>query len=186
MPNDIMGSYDLFDIKGRLFHFYPLRDLDFSALDAWVSWRLEKRSEAISVDGFSELRTVQGIAQILYWSVHRDCLDTVIQLAEFIGSEWNSDCDSIWDKWYKLNFEEGDHSTIELPELDEKQEKPNNSNALYTQLAYLYKWTSRQIAELTPYQQLVYVTRGRQRKKTLQFATEEEYQKWMIAKKHGQ
>lgn len=187
MANDIIGGPELIDIKGRLFQFSPLNDFEFAAIDAWVSWRLERRCEAISDDGFSQLRTVAGVAQILYQSVHRNHPDTVVQLAEFIGAEkWDDTCDRIYDQWYKLNFEDFEFDTEIKEEVDKVQDKgkASNANSLYVALSRMYSWTPQQIGLLTPYQQMVYLMQGhmRERKKTLQFNSVEDYQKWLLTR----
>lgn len=56
---------------------------------------------------------------------------------------------------------------------------------MYVQLASAYGWTFDQIAEMSPYQQRAALTGklDEQGRKTMEFATEAQYLKWMA--EHG-
>lgn len=188
MANDIIGGPEPIIINSRLFQFSPLNDFELSALDSWVSWRLEKRCEALSDEGLSELNTVAGSAQLLYQSVRRTCSETVIQLAEFIdGNEYA--IEDIYIAWWNLNWGEFDFgsTTIGTEEISDAKTAKANSNEIYLHLSRLYRWTPQQIAMLTPYQQLVYIRRFADEVKndTVRHETVQEYQEWMLSKQNA-
>ena len=181
MANDIIGGPEPIIIKGRFFKFSPLNDYEFSWLDAWVSFRLEKKTEALSDEGFKELQSFAGCAQLLLASISRNEMATILELGELLINDAEA-CDEVFNFWYKLNFE------IEWPEIPsapaqptgDKANRKQNSNYLYTTLSMRYKWTPQQIAQLTPYQQLAYAQRCIASKPaTLEFNSPEEYNQWL-------
>ena len=180
MANDIIGGPEPIIIKGRFFKFSPLNDYEFSWLDAWVSFRLEKKLEALSDEGFAELQTFAGCAQLLFASVARNEAVTIVEIGELLIGDSQA-CSEMFDFWYKLNFE------VKWPELSSAPAQPTgdkttraaNSNFLYTTLSMRYKWTPQQIAQLTPYQQLAYAQRCIEHTaEPLKFATYDDYLKW--------
>lgn len=182
MANDIIGGPEPVIIGRRLFYFSPLNDFELSALDAWVSWRLEKRCEALSDEGFSELETVAGTTQILYQSIHRNCSETVLQLAEFVNND-KQICTEIFNAWHKLNFEDFDLIETQVSNVAEREtlkSAKQNFNETYLKLSTYYRWLPQQIAMLTPYQQLVYLRRYTEDRKNLPVHHDsvEEYFEW--------
>ena len=181
MANDIIGGPEPIIIKGRFFKFSPLTDSDFSWLDAWVSFRLEKKAEALSEEGFTELQSFAGCAQLLYLSIVRNEPIMILELGELLIDDAEA-CKAVFDFWYTLNFE------VEWPKLysapaqptGDKTTRKQNANFLYTTLSMRYRWTPQQIASLTPYQQLAYAQRCISSKPDeLTFGSVESYNQWL-------
>ena len=182
MANDIIGGPEPVIINGRFFQFSPLTDAEFSKLDAWVSMSLDKKVEALSEEGFAQLQTNAGCAQLLHLSISRNEKLTHLEAAEFLlNSEAHQD---VFNFWYDLNFKY-DMSEFDLPETTNSDEKISR-NEIYISLSARYRWTPQQISELTPYQQFVYLHRNLKQQKQaasvpLEFANDEEYLKWAAA-----
>ena len=154
--NDIVGSAELVIIKGRVFQFSPLNDLEYSTLDAWIRWRNDTYEEALA--------TVAGAAQIMYLSVKRTDAWTIEQCAEYLDED---SANVVREFWLELN-------KIDLPDEVGGKPDPDYKRKLYVALAEKYGWTYQEIRLMTPYQQLWSLKDD----KPIVFDTEEEYRQW--------
>lgn len=178
MANDIIGGPEPIIIQGHVFQFCPLNDLEFSALDSWVSWRAEKKISALSEEGLQHLLTEAGAVQLLYQSTHRVSRKEVADLGDFIF-ETSAPYD-VHEAWYKLNFIDVDFPEADITDKTAKPREKTKLDQVYIYLSNLYGWTPQQICLLTPYQQLAYLRNTTTQSKKLIFNTVAEYQQWCL------
>lgn len=163
--NDIIGAPVPVIIKGRVFHFSPLNDLESSSLDAWILWANDNKLD------LAILATPAGAARILYYSIRRTEALSVEACYDVIGEDVAA-IGQVIDAWTEIN---------KLPEIhvagtSKDLNKDINYDDVYLELSKRYGWTPQQIALLTSYQQLVYLGYN----KPLTFDTEDEYKEWLL------
>lgn len=168
--NDIVGAPIPVIIKGRVFQFSPLNDIEASSLDAWILWANDNKISS------EILMTRKGAAQVLYYSVKRTDNLPLEQCFDFLETD---ECISeVIEAYIELN---------KLPEVDiagDKQpvDKSVTYDDVYLELSKRYGWTPQQISLLTSYQQLAYL--GAIPKQVLRFETGEEYEEWLAKNVH--
>lgn len=165
--NDIIGGPVPVIVKGRVFQFSPLNDLETSSLDAWILWAND------GVLDSAVLSEARGAARLLYYSIARTDKLSAEACYDFIADDIEA-IHQVLDAWTKLNT---------LPEItiagsNQPIDKDITYDDVYINLSTKYGWTPQQISLLTSYQQLAYL--GHTPKPNLTFDTEEEYQEWLL------
>ena len=159
MANDIVGAPEIVLVKGRVFHFSPLNDLEYATLFAWVKWREEAEEDALS--------TVAGAVQLLYISVKRTDNLSFDECVEFIDTE--DAANEVVEGYYKLNaFPDSDGDVADGKSLSKAE--------VYEYLSERYGWTIDQCRLTTPIQQHLYISIINN--KPIQFNSEAEYRAW--------
>jgi len=175
VANDIIGAPEIIVIKGRLFYFHPLTDYDEACLESWVKWRTSKDD----IDTlYSELESIAGAAQILYYSCRKSELsETVISYAQFLNGD-EAACQDVYLAWIKVNTYDGPKSSIEATPGD-GSEKCSVSD-IYVLLGRFYKWASPEVVrQMTRRQQIIYLEATVQKQPNkLSFDSEEDFMLW--------
>lgn len=183
MANDIIGGPEPLLVRDHLFYISPLNDVELAALDSWVSWRIEKPTEATSENGLQELGgTLAGIRQLIFQSVRRTSQETLKDLS-FIDDDDVAD-GKLYEFWFDLNFSAildfvaKDSVAKRATKADRSSQ--NTKNSIYTYLSRAYQWTPQQISQLTPMQQLVYLSELNKQVSTAHHSTINDYVLWQM------
>lgn len=181
MANDIIGAPEPVLVKGRIFQFSPLNDLEYAALEAWVRFTTDNDNpdgEATDI----ALSTERGLAQILYASVRRTDGISIVEAAEMLEGDDDA-CAQVNAAFVKLNSIElecettGSDNTNDNTNVNPRKSKTN----LYLELSNRYGWPPQVIAVMTIYQQLVYAgvaIKNSGVDTRMHFDTEEELAEW--------
>lgn len=180
MANDIVGGPEPIIINHRVLWFSPLNDVELSELEAWVSWRLEKRTPLYAGEALEELSSNVGAIQLLYQSVKRtkpmSVEDAAFVLHGVDGELDEVECLKVYDFWFELNLLPTDDAEVEstVESTATRLSDDELKRQLYAALALRFGWDANQVRLLTPVQQNIYLASKRPKSDVIEFATEAE------------
>lgn len=187
--------------KVHEFLMSPLSDLDLSEIDLWVQCeylklfdnsevsesereRAKETAESISAwsgEGSQLVSTPRGAARILWQCIHKSHSDIPYSKIQFFAELFEDDRNKL-EFNAKVKALNSTSYAVNLPKSDKPQQPPNKA-VVYCVLADMYGYTFAEIAAMTPLQQLVAISKGKNNGSTeMYFDTEEDYMKWLATR----
>lgn len=184
------------DNDTREFLLSPLRDIDISELDLWLQNVYIRQASKEDAADIEQIKATAETLSALYGSGAEmlECADG------YARRFWQSACrnhpglsyeecrnimrEELNQQYFQYKFELLNYvSSAVVPRT--KTSVPQNKGTIYSALAEMYKWTFQQIAEMTPLQQLIALSKGKAGTDQAYFETEEQFLKWLAEKNNA-